>query len=48
MKINVMENRERRVNNLCKMLENIKTGLSQDNELQMMILSRERSVINKR
>lgn len=37
MKINVVENRERRVNNLCKMLENIKIGLSQDSTLQMMI-----------
>lgn len=37
MKINVMENRERRVNNLVKMLENINIGLSKDNTLQMMI-----------
>lgn len=37
MKINVVENRERRVNNLCKMLENIQIGLSQDSELQTMI-----------
>lgn len=37
MKINAVENRERRVNNLCNMLENISIGLSQDNVLQMMI-----------
>lgn len=37
MKINVMENRERRVNKLCKMLENISLGLSEDSMLQMMI-----------
>lgn len=37
MKINVVENRQRRVNNLCKMLENIQIGLSEDSFLQMMI-----------
>ena len=37
MKINVVESRQRRVKNLCNMLENINIGLSQDSVLQMMI-----------